>query len=129
VQPSIVQSVVQSVVQPVVQSHLFNRRDLVVPGMVPPGILLVKWSTDFVQASEASLLWASIELISIFSLFSLKFQRNIFSLSRLVGVKIVGKSLEVICYLLKPLAYNSGDYIHLLGQCSGIVLDLSNRCV
>ena len=49
-------------------------------------------------------------------------------LSRLVGVKIVGKSLEVICYLLKPRAYNSGDFIHLLGQCSGIVLDLSTRC-
>ena len=66
VQSSVVQPpVVQSVVQPVEQSHLFNRRDVVVPGMVPPGVLLVKWSTGFVQASEASLLWASIELISI----------------------------------------------------------------
>ena len=55
VQSSVVQPpVVQSVVQPVV-----------VPGMVPSGVLLVKWSTGFVQASEASLLWASIELISI----------------------------------------------------------------
>lgn len=97
------------------------------PGVSPPSLPLIKWSADFIQACEALLFSVSVALVSTAWPFTLKSPEEHISVSRLLWHRVgnVAKSLKSFAPLSKPVSYDSGDFIHLPGQCSAFILNLS----